>query len=300
MLDDRLAICKLRPEDGIPDWVSSGGFFSATRTPDELSIVCPERNVPEELLFEGGWRALRVEGPLEFSMVGALVSVAEPLAEAEVSIFVVSTYDTDYVLVKEERLDTATTALQRAGHKLHDKPDTEEVFSVRPATKEDEPFLWRMLYEAVHWIPEEAGPKPPPEVLFSEFGLRRYLESWGRKNDFAAVALDTGDGSRVGAAWYRTFSASDPGYGFVDDATPEIVLAVVPDRRGAGVGESLLRALMKAARSGGFEAISLAVRKSNPAAIKLYEKNGFVRLGEDGRAWIMEAILATDTTINKA
>lgn len=297
VLEDRLAICRLEPDSEAPGWATEAGLFSITRTPDELSIVCPEPNVPDEITREDGWRALAIEGPLDFSLVGILASVATPLAEAGLCIFAISTYDTDYVLVQEDALGTAVSVLHESGHVVSGiLPGV----AVRPATNDDEQFLWEMLYEAVHWIPEEAGPKPPPEALFSEFDLRRYLEGWGRANDFAVIAVDPSDGSKIGATWYRTFPASDPGYGFVEETIPEIVLAVAPDWRGAGVGGTLLRALMDTARSSGFEAISLAVRKSNPAAIKLYEKNGFVRLGEDGRAWIMKADLTTDKATNKA
>ena len=296
MLDGRLAVCRLLPGASVPDRATGSWFLSVTWTPAELSIVCAEEKIPGEVRCERGWRALKLEGMLDLSAVGVLVSVAEPLAEAGVSIFTIATYDTDYALVKEDQLDTATTALQRAGHELHGEPDTEEAFTVRPATKEDEPFLWQMLYEAVHWDSQETGPKPPPEELLFRPGLRRYLEGWGRENDFAVVALNTGDGSRVGATWHRTFPASDSGYGFVDDATPEIVLAVVPDRRGVGVGGNLLQALMSGARSNGFGAISLGVRKSNPAAIKLYERKGFIRLREDGTSWIMKAELCNNKT----
>lgn len=114
----------------------------------------------------------------------------------------------------------------------------------------------------------------------------------GKEGDFAVVALNA-DGGRIGAAWYRLFPASAPGYGFVDVATPEIALAVVPDRRGTGVGGALIDALVDAARSEGFEAISLSVHKSNLAA-KLYERKGFVRLRGDGEDWVMKAELYAD------
>lgn len=297
MLEDRLAICRLAPDSELPNWATEAGFFSITRSPDELSIVCTGTYAPDEITREDGWRALGIEGPLDFSLVGILASVAMPLAEAGVSVFAVSTYDTDYVLVQEDALGTAVSVLRESGHVVSGILPS---VAVRPAATDDEQFLWEMLYEAVHWTPEEAGPKPPPEALFSEFDLRRYLEGWGRANDFAVIAVDPSNGSKIGATWYRTFPASDPGYGFVDETIPEIVLAVAPDWRSVGVGGALLRALMNAARSSGFDAISLAVRKSNPAAVKLYEKNGFVRLGEDRRAWIMKADLTTDKATNKA
>ncbi len=102
----------------VPDWAISGGFFCVTRTDDELSVVCPEEVVPEDVRSEGGWRALKLEGPFEFSEVGVLDSVAAPLAEAGVGIFAVSTFDTDYVLVKKEYLQSAVAALRGRGHEV--------------------------------------------------------------------------------------------------------------------------------------------------------------------------------------
>ena len=295
VLDDRFAVCRLEPGSEVPGWATEAGFFSITRTPDELSVVCPEPFVPAGTVCERGWRALGIEGPLDFSLVGILSAITEPLAEAGISFFAVSTYDTDYVLVREDTLEHGISTLHQAGHEVQDTN-----IIVRPATKDDETFLWKMLYEAVHWNPEETGPKPPPEGLLQEPGLRRYLEGWGRENDFAVVAREAGDGSRIGAAWYRTFSEHEPGYGFVDEATPEIAIAVAPDRRGAGAGAALLDALMNAARSNGFDAISLSVQKSNHAAAKLYESRGFVRLWEDGDSWVMKAELFANTKTRNA
>lgn len=236
-----------------------------------------------------------MEGPLDFSLVGVLASVADPLADAGISIFAVSTFDTDYVLVRKDALESAIAVLREAGHVVSDTD-----IDVLPAVADDEQFLWEMLYEAVHWRPEEAGPKPPPEELLSEPGLRHYLEGWGREDDFAVVARDVGDGGRIGAAWYRVFPASDPGYGFVDDATPDLAIAVAPEWRGKGVGGALLQALMRAARSNRFGAISLSVQKSNHAAMKLYEREGFGRFRDDGDAWVMKAELSADGMTNDA
>lgn len=270
-------------------------FFSLTRTPDELSIVCPELFVPADAVCERGWRALGLEGPLGFSLVGVLATITAPLAEAGVSVFAISTYDTDYVLVREDALESAISTLRWAGHEFR---DTNAI--VRPAGKDDEPFLWKMLYEAAHWNPEETGPKPPLEELLSEPVPRRYLDAWGRKNDFAVIAEDARGGGRIGAAWYRNFPTSNPGYGFVDEDTPEIALAVAADRRGAGVGAALLSTLMDEARSSGFDALSLSVRKSDLAAVKLYEAKGFIRLRDDRSAWVMKAELSTSRTKNDA
>src|SRR5438270_11804407 len=94
ILKDPLAICKLPSNADIPPWASLGTFNSITRTHDELSIVCLQEAVPEEARSERGWRALQVDGPLAFSMVGVLASLLNPLAEAGISVFVLSTFDT--------------------------------------------------------------------------------------------------------------------------------------------------------------------------------------------------------------
>ncbi len=113
LLDPVFAVARLNPSDPVPAW---GELFSVTRTPDELSIVCEARLIPPGTQCQRGWRCLKVEGPLDFSLVGVLASIAGPLARAEVPIFALSTFDTDYILVKEGNLDRALAALQREGH----------------------------------------------------------------------------------------------------------------------------------------------------------------------------------------
>lgn len=115
LLPERLAICRLAGTEPVPEW-AGGSFCSVTRAADELSVVCAESAVPASVPSEGGWRALQVHGPLDFALTGVLASLAVPLAQAGVSIFAISTFDTDYVLVKEESLDRAVNALQLAGH----------------------------------------------------------------------------------------------------------------------------------------------------------------------------------------
>jgi hypothetical protein len=115
VLAERLSVCRLAGGEPVPDW-AGGGFCSVTRTAEELSVVCQESAVPAGVQCEPGWRVLQVEGPLDFALTGVLASVAGPLAEAGVSLFAISTFDTDYVLVKDESLETAAHALRRAGH----------------------------------------------------------------------------------------------------------------------------------------------------------------------------------------
>lgn len=117
LLEGRFAVARLPADAEVPGHLESPEFVSITRTPAELSIVC--RDTPDlPGRVEPGWRCLAVDGTLSFDQVGILASLAQPLADVEVSIFVVSTYDTDYLLVKEDRLKEAEAALRAAGHVL--------------------------------------------------------------------------------------------------------------------------------------------------------------------------------------
>ena len=109
------AICQLTSDAPIPVW-PSGPFVSITRTSDELSIVCLQESVPANVKSEGGWSCLRVAGTMDFSLVGVVASITRPIADAEIGVFVVSTYDTDYVLIKTTDLPSALEALVSAGH----------------------------------------------------------------------------------------------------------------------------------------------------------------------------------------
>jgi hypothetical protein len=116
ILDDACSVCRLAPAADLPHWLPATGFVSITRTADELSVVCPSEAVPPPVRAKHGFRVLKIDGPLDFSLTGILSAVAGPLAEAGISIFAVSTYDTDYVLLKAKALTQAVTVLQAAGH----------------------------------------------------------------------------------------------------------------------------------------------------------------------------------------
>jgi hypothetical protein len=115
LLDGELSILRLPPDAAAPSWLnlSPRPLVSVTRTPDELSIVCPSAGVPHGVKCEDGWRAFTVEGKLEFSAIGVLAAILNPLAEAGISIFSISTFDTDYVLVRSGVLEKAKAALRR-------------------------------------------------------------------------------------------------------------------------------------------------------------------------------------------
>jgi hypothetical protein len=120
LLKERLAVCRLPAGAEVPGWALTGEFVSVTRTSDELSVVCGEAGVPEGVQSDRGWRALRVAGTLDLSVVGILASLATALAGAEVSLFAVSTFDTDYLLVRGHDLERAVAALRAVGHSVDD------------------------------------------------------------------------------------------------------------------------------------------------------------------------------------
>lgn len=110
-----LSIVRLPPGSGVPDWIERDSWHSVTRTADECSVVCESRLVPAGVSHVGPWRGLKVAGPLAFDLVGVLYRLAGPLADTGISVFVISTYDTDYVLVRGEALDSAIAGLEEAG-----------------------------------------------------------------------------------------------------------------------------------------------------------------------------------------
>jgi len=104
----------------LPSWASAGDFFSVTRTSEELSVVCLANQVPSSLTAETGWRALKVHGPFALSEIGVLAALAAALAHAKVSLFAISTFSTDYLLVSDKNLNAAVAALRAAGHSVMD------------------------------------------------------------------------------------------------------------------------------------------------------------------------------------
>ena len=152
---------------------------------------------------------------------------------------------------------------------------------IRRGGPHDVPFLRDMLHHAYYW--RENAPE------MEDLPVSRYVLGWGRRGDASVVAIE--DAWPVGAAWYRLFTRDRRGYGFVDDQTPELAIAVVPNARGKGVGAALLEALLDRARAEGHETISLSVDRNNAGAIGLYERYGFERVGEEDDSVTMLAQL---------
>ncbi|MFA9396967.1 MAG: ACT domain-containing protein [Clostridiaceae bacterium] len=111
LLKEKYGVCRLDNIDEIPTWAKYGEFYSITKTSDELSIVCSEQDIPDDIKCEKDWRILKIQGPLDFSLIGILASISTILAQKGISIFAISTYDTDYILLKDTDLDNAIEAL---------------------------------------------------------------------------------------------------------------------------------------------------------------------------------------------
>jgi ribosomal protein S18 acetylase RimI-like enzyme len=151
---------------------------------------------------------------------------------------------------------------------------------IRAAGPQDVRFLRDMLRHAYYWRMNESADLP----------VARYVLNWGRPGDEGLVALD--DANPVGAAWYRLFPREEAGFGFVDEQTPELTIAVVPSRRGKGFGHELMTGLLERARRAGYDALSLSVAKDSPA-VSLYERYGFRAVVEPDDALTMVAKLGS-------
>jgi hypothetical protein len=116
VLSGRFAVCRLATDAPIPAWATESQIFSVMRTTNELSVVCAEELVPVGMQAESGWACIQLQGPFPFQMTGVLASILDPLAAVKVGIFALSTFDTDYILVKADELHAAEGALRLAGH----------------------------------------------------------------------------------------------------------------------------------------------------------------------------------------
>lgn len=117
-LPGRYAICRLSRDASLPNWLPCAGFVAWTRTAGELSVVCDETVVPDEATATRGWRGLAVDGTLAFDLVGVLARLTTTLAAAHVSVFAISTYDTDHLFVRDIQFDAAVAALRRDGYEV--------------------------------------------------------------------------------------------------------------------------------------------------------------------------------------
>lgn len=122
IIKDLVAVCRFDAQAPIPEWSLGDGFWSVTRSAGELSVICAEERVPGDVRCERGWRVLELQGPFGFDEVGVLLPIAESLAAAGVSILPLATFDTDYLLIKQQQLPVARACLVQAGHEVLDRP----------------------------------------------------------------------------------------------------------------------------------------------------------------------------------
>lgn len=118
LLKEKYGVCRLDKNELIPNWAVDGEFYSITKTEDELSIVCVQDKIPQGIKCEENWKVLKIEGPLDFSLVGILAAISNLMAKNSISIFAISTYDTDYILIKEKDVDRAIMALESDRYKV--------------------------------------------------------------------------------------------------------------------------------------------------------------------------------------
>ncbi len=155
-------------------------------------------------------------------------------------------------------------------------------YQIRYGVKEDEDFLWEMLYQAI-FIPE-GQPRPSKDIL-NEPNIAQSLKGWGRKGDLSLIST-TSDQTPMGAVWVRLFDDTNKTYGYIDEKTPLLGMALLPNYRGKGIGTALLGKILTVIKEAGFSRVSLSVDPNNPA-LHLYQKFGFKKVGVDGSSWNM-------------
>ena len=155
-------------------------------------------------------------------------------------------------------------------------------YKIRQETEQDNDFLWEMLYQSIFIVEGEV--KPLRDIL-NQPDIIKYLCSWGRRGDIALIATDLND-NPIGAIWIRLFDETNKTYGYIDENTPVLSMALLSEYRGKGIGTVLLKEMIRTANDLGFKSLSLRVDPKNPA-LRLYEKQGFVKVGINGTSWDM-------------
>jgi ribosomal protein S18 acetylase RimI-like enzyme len=156
------------------------------------------------------------------------------------------------------------------------------MINIKPLEQHELDFFMDMHYESIYILQG----KPPKHELLNAPNIKKYSEGWGRKGDRSLIALT--DNNPIGAVWYRLFSETNTGYGFVDSDTPELGIAINSEYRGQGIGRILMSEIIKQAEFDGYKSLSLSVNPENTSAVKLYEKLGFKYFGLSGTSWTMK------------
>jgi len=155
----------------------------------------------------------------------------------------------------------------------------------RIATEEDTDFLWEMLYQAIY---VQEGEVRPSKDILNNPELQRCLSGWGREGDLAILSVDSSSNNPFGAVWVRLFDESNRIYGYVGKGVPVLGMAILPEYRGQGIGTVLIEKMLKTCKELGYQSISLSVDPNNPA-LRLYERQGFKKVGVAGTSWDMVA-----------
>ncbi|GAE32893.1 GNAT family N-acetyltransferase [Halalkalibacter hemicellulosilyticus] len=156
------------------------------------------------------------------------------------------------------------------------------MFEIRYLAENEKDFLLEMLYESIYIEKEK---KPPINELLNTNELKKYHQNWGRKGDRALIAVDN-KGTPVGAVWHRLFNIKERGYGYVNDTTPELGIAVIKEARGKGLGTKLMYTIIEQSKND-YSALSLSVDVKNTDAVNLYHKFGFVEVKKEGNSITM-------------
>jgi GNAT superfamily N-acetyltransferase len=257
-----------------------------TRTSEELSVICSERAVPEAATAERGWRCLKVDGRLSFELTGILSALTRPLADAAVPVFAISTYDTDYLLVKEDRLTAAYAALEREGHVVGppeseagldpDAPssDAADVTITRAGSEriDDLEPLWAALQQHHAFVAPTLAGLPARSVQDSWRRRRAKYEAWLSEPD-AFVLLAERFGQEVG---YALVTVGEPyqGWGSAERVAQVETLAVLDAERGRGLGTQLMDAVERELAQAGIHELRLAVVPPNSDALRFYARRG--------------------------
>lgn len=157
------------------------------------------------------------------------------------------------------------------------------LIKIRPIQESDESFLWDMLFEMIY-LPEDVEKS---RDLLNYPDIYIYLDGFGQRNGDTGFVAEDENNQLIGAAWFRLFDAMNKGYGYINDQTPELCIAVIEKCRGNGIGTRLLKTLIEIAKWDGYASISLSVDSRNPAN-KLYQKMGFEPVKVIGTSWTME------------
>jgi RimJ/RimL family protein N-acetyltransferase len=274
VLPQTFAICRLDYHAAIPAWGTSGAVWSLTRTADELSLVVESKLVPPGVQANPDWRALQVKGPLDFSLVGVLATLTSLLALAEISIFAVSTFDTDYLLVKEADLEKSIDTLRRAGHRVLTAPVIRsDRLTLRPLSIQDLPFLVRLqsdpevmkhISNGVVRTPEQVGTSVDRILALRKSQPR--LGHW--------IVQESKSGKDIGTLLLRPPATKESTSGI------EIGFSFLPETWGKGYATEAVRAAIEySAKNLSGERVVALVSETNFASRRVLEKVGMKPLG---------------------